>query len=262
MKDIDSDSDSDLELSAHAQAALAAFLSERQATEQVEEAALAQVESVDQVRKFKNNNKLKNPKKPIKLKEDWQLSQFWNDEATCSAFATIIKGELERRNISSTGRCVFISSPTPFKYMMTKKILSSFVCYFYTFLITIKFIYLADQMHLLEFDKRFAAYGDNFNFWDFNDPLALPEGLKGTFDLVLMDPPFLNEDTFEKTFKAVDWLRKDGAAIMISSGAMMRDYVKAYSSNIDVMEFIPRHQNNLSNQWSLQCNFNADAYLK
>ena len=45
MSGNDSDSDSDLELSAHAQAALAAFLAERQAAEQVEEAALTQVES-------------------------------------------------------------------------------------------------------------------------------------------------------------------------------------------------------------------------
>ena len=117
-------------------------------------------------------------------------------------------------------------------------------------------------MHLLEFDKRFAAYGDNFNFWDYNDPLALPEELKGQFDLVLMDPPFLNADTFGKTFKAVDWLLKDeDSSIMISSGLVTRDFVTAYSSKIDVMEFIPRHHN-LSNEFSLQCNFNADAYLK
>ena len=44
----DSDSDTDLKLSVHAQAALAAFLAERQAAEQVEEAALAQVESTDE----------------------------------------------------------------------------------------------------------------------------------------------------------------------------------------------------------------------
>ena len=50
---------------------------------------------------------------------------------------------------------------------------------------------VAGQMHLLEFDKRFGAYS-NFSFWDYNEPLALPEKLKAQFDLVLMDPPFLN----------------------------------------------------------------------
>merc|ERR1711935_655141 len=95
----DHDSDSDLELSVYAQAALAAFLAEQQVAEQEEEAALGQVESTDEV---------------IELKEDWQLSQFWNDEATCAAFATIIKGELERRGLGATGRCVFLSSLTAF----------------------------------------------------------------------------------------------------------------------------------------------------
>ena len=55
----------------------------------------------------------------------------------------------------------------------------------------------ATQLHLLEFDKRFGAF-DNFSFWDFNDPLNLPEVLKSKFDLILMDPPFLNAGRFQR----------------------------------------------------------------
>ena len=48
-----------------------------------------------------------------------------------------------------------------------------------------------EQMHLLEYDKRFEAFS-NFSFWDYNDPINLDNSLKGQYDLILMDPPFLN----------------------------------------------------------------------
>ena len=101
------------------------------------------------------------------------LSQFWYDEATCEAFSKIILGELKRRNILKTGKIIFISSPTAFKHMMANKVLPQ------------------EQMHLLEFDKRFGAFS-NFSFWDYNDPINLDSSLKAQFDLILMDPPFLN----------------------------------------------------------------------
>ena len=64
---------------------------------------------------------LNNSQSPFQ--EDWQLSQFWYDEATCEAFGKIIRAELKRRNLLETGKVVFISSPTAFKYMMAKKVL-------------------------------------------------------------------------------------------------------------------------------------------
>ena len=48
-----------------------------------------------------------------------------------------------------------------------------------------------EQMHLLEYDKRFEAFS-NFSFWDYNDPINLDDSLKAQYDLILMDPPFLN----------------------------------------------------------------------
>lgn len=125
------------------------------------------------------------------------MSQFWYDEATCEAFGKIIRAELERRNLLETGKVVFISSPTAFKYMMAKKVLPGLFSMkrFHISFATVLKAFIAEQMHLLEFDKRFGAYS-NFSFWDYNEPLALPEKLKAQFDLVLMDPPFLNAGTF------------------------------------------------------------------
>ena len=102
-----------------------------------------------------------------------RVSQFWYDESTCEAFSKIIIGELERRKILKTGKVIFISSPTAFKHLMANKVLPQ------------------EQMHLLEYDKRFEAFS-NFSFWDYNDPINLDDSLKAQFDLILMDPPFLN----------------------------------------------------------------------
>ena len=69
-------------------------------------------------------------------------------------------------------------------------------------------------------------------------------------------------DTFGKTFEAVDWLAKDkNISIMISSGLVTREFISNYSQDINVMKFVPKHEKNLSNEFSLQCNFDADAYL-
>lgn len=62
---------------------------------------------------------------------------------------------------------------------------------------------------LLEFDRRFAAYGDDFVFYDYNDPLALRAGLPPrSFDVVLADPPYLSEECLGKVAQTIKYLSK------------------------------------------------------
>ena len=61
---------------------------------------------------------------------------------------------------------------------------------------------------LLEYDRRFAAYGDDFLFYDYNEPLALPEALQGGFDIVLVDPPYLALECLSKVAQTVKYLSK------------------------------------------------------
>jgi hypothetical protein len=69
---------------------------------------------------------------------------------------------------------------------------------------------------LLEFDERFAVFKDDFSFYDYKQPIKLdgkaPQqwldnrnannnkiaSLKGSFDRIICDPPFLNEDCQSK----------------------------------------------------------------
>jgi methylase of polypeptide subunit release factors len=51
---------------------------------------------------------------------------------------------------------------------------------------------------LLEFDERFAVFKE-FVPYDFEKALKLPPELKGSFDRIIVDPPFLSEDCQTKS---------------------------------------------------------------
>ena len=50
------------------------------------------------------------------------------------------------------------------------------------------------KTRLLEFDNRFALVaGRAFVKYDLDEPDIFPEELRGTVDIAILDPPFLNE---------------------------------------------------------------------
>lgn len=62
---------------------------------------------------------------------------------------------------------------------------------------------------LFEYDRRFAAYGDDFVFYDYNEPLSLPGNVAArSFDVVLADPPYLSEECLSKVADTVKYLGK------------------------------------------------------
>lgn len=62
---------------------------------------------------------------------------------------------------------------------------------------------------LMEYDRRFSVYGDDFVFYDYNDPLSLEARVApGSFDVVLADPPYLSRDCLEKVSQTIKYLSK------------------------------------------------------
>lgn len=49
------------------------------------------------------------------------------------------------------------------------------------------------EIKLLEFDQRFAVFKE-FVQYDFEKAIQLPSDMKGSFDHIICDPPFLSED--------------------------------------------------------------------
>ena len=61
----------------------------------------------------------------------------------------------------------------------------------------------------LEYDERFKVFGEDFQFYDYKEPLDLPLDLKQSFDIVIADPPFLSEECLCKTAVTVKFLAKE-----------------------------------------------------
>lgn len=71
---------------------------------------------------------------------------------------------------------------------------------------------------VLEYDRRFAAYGDEFIFYDYNEPLSLPSGVAPrSFDIVLADPPYLSEECLNKVAKTIKYLTR-GKVLLCTGG--------------------------------------------
>jgi 16S rRNA G966 N2-methylase RsmD len=47
-------------------------------------------------------------------------------------------------------------------------------------------------------------------FYDFNRPEDIPESLRKTFDMVVIDPPFITEEVWRKYGTAGKMLQKEG----------------------------------------------------
>ena len=62
---------------------------------------------------------------------------------------------------------------------------------------------------LLEYDKRFSGFGEDFIFYDYKNPLGIPRHLASGFDLVFADPPFLSDECLTKTAVTVKFMAKE-----------------------------------------------------
>ena len=175
--------------------------------------------------------------KDIDWKEDWQLSQFWYSDETANDLAKAVVNV-----VGEGGRIACISAPTLYR-----------AC--------IKLENTNVNFDLFEYDKRFAAYGDNFHFYDYKSPLDVNRDLREKYDLVFADPPFLSEECLTKTMVTVKFLTKDGGNIVLCTGAVMANLANRLA-NLSVCQYQPFHQNSLSNPFQCFANFNLDNHIK
>ncbi|KAF9416174.1 hypothetical protein HW555_006426 [Spodoptera exigua] len=207
------DADDDVPaLSAETFAALQEFYAEQQKRQEI-------------LDKLEADNKLK---ENILFDENWQLSQFWYDEATMQALVRVID-----KTLDAGGRVALISCPTLFVPVKRQ---------------------LGDKatVTLLEYDRRFEVHAPDFVFYDYNCPDKLPPELLGSYDLVVADPPFLSEECITKTSQTIKLMAKD--KIIVCTGAIMKDKAKELLG-LDLCEFQPHHRNNLANEFSCYANF-------
>ena len=76
---------------------------------------------------------------------------------------------------------------------------------------------LRETSFVLDFDRQWEAKCPGFVFYDFNEPEAVPEELKGTCDYLVVDPPFVTREVWEKYAATVKLLAAPGAKFLLSS---------------------------------------------
>lgn len=168
------------------------------------------------------------------------MSQFWYDLQTQQVFGKISKKLIQESSFKADFSIALLSCPSLYE--------------------TIKSI--ADNVKLFEFDERFSKYKDNFVLYDYNlgdDEEYLKEH-NGSFDLIILDPPFLSEECLRKSMKIVDRVKKENAKIILNTGAVQKEL--ACEFGLIESSFKPQHKNNLGNEFSSFANFDMNKYIE
>ncbi|KIY69124.1 hypothetical protein CYLTODRAFT_242898 [Cylindrobasidium torrendii FP15055 ss-10] len=126
--------------------------------------------------------------------EDWQLSQFWYS----TKFATTLARSLRTLCDEDTS-IAFLCCPTAFVAFQHTNPLPG--------------------ARLLEVDQRFHVLAPKHYIpYDLDEPDDIPDALRGSVDIAVLDPPFLNETTNQKlaqTLKQI--LRPNAKLVLITS---------------------------------------------
>ncbi|SGZ24000.1 BQ5605_C023g09678 [Microbotryum silenes-dioicae] len=139
--------------------------------------------------------------------EDWQLSQFWYSQA----FATTLAQYIRSLCPSTSTRVAFLCCPTAYVGFQHTNPLP--------------------RTLLLEYDKRFELLdADQFVHYDIDEPEYVPEGIKGTVDIAICDPPFLNEVTNRKLAKTLKQILKpDSKLLLLTSTSVEHLFDQIYT---------------------------------
>ncbi|KAG0368499.1 putative N6-adenine methyltransferase-domain-containing protein [Gamsiella multidivaricata] len=232
------DSDSDLELSPETLRALQQVMQEQQDQQERFEKLRQQAEErFDQAQENDTESKELPAVTMDFFREDWQLSQFWYDDATSEKLAREI---LDQTDANSVVCC--ISSPTAYVKLMSMNPPNT------------------NNLFLFEYDTRFDVYGRQFIHYDYSKPLEfrLSEELKGSIDMIVVDPPFLSEECLTKTLETVRLLLKKGGKVVLCTGAVMLPIAK--QDGLELTTFLPGHQNGLSNDFRCYVNYKSEQF--
>jgi len=174
---------------------------------------------------------------PDSFEENWNLSQFWYSSATASALAKECL-----RAAGPKGSIVCISSPT--LYIALSKMEHD--C----------------QVTLFEFDTRFAVYKENFVLYDFRSPLDVPRWCYSNYDVVVADPPYLEESCLSRVAQTVKLVARDAARLVLCTGKVMAPLASSLLG-LRLQAFAITHEKErLSNPFGCFANYDLDQHCK
>ncbi|CAG9467201.1 unnamed protein product [Pedinophyceae sp. YPF-701] len=93
--------------------------------------------------------------------------------------------------------------------------------------------------------------------YDFNKPEAIPASLHGTFDMVVIDPPFITRDVWEKYAAATKLLLKENGRILLTTIGENAKMLAELMPGVKPRVFKPAIPN-LIYQYSLYTNYDSE----
>ncbi|KAH7095103.1 putative N6-adenine methyltransferase-domain-containing protein [Paraphoma chrysanthemicola] len=179
--------------------------------------------------------------------EDWNASQFWYSDETATTLARqLLDGATNETKIA------VVSAPSAFIQLKNLMKSGEYDC--------------RPEIKLLEFDERFAVFKE-FVRYDFEKAIQLPAEMKGAFDRIICDPPFLSEDCQTKAALTVRWLSKswtpESLRLIVCTGERMESLVtiKLYGKvGTKTTDYEIMHAKGLSNEFRCYANFECEQW--
>eukprot|EP00746_Dinoflagellata_sp_MGD_P165724 gnl/MRDRNA2_/MRDRNA2_95166_c0_seq1.p1 gnl/MRDRNA2_/MRDRNA2_95166_c0~~gnl/MRDRNA2_/MRDRNA2_95166_c0_seq1.p1 ORF type:complete len:394 (-),score=88.13 gnl/MRDRNA2_/MRDRNA2_95166_c0_seq1:30-1211(-) len=153
------------------------------------------------------------------------LNQYWFSTPTISMFVDEI--------VRSGGTAALVSSPSVY-FSLPEKV--------------------RERCKVLDFDRQWSS-DPGYVFYDFNDPEDIPAELKGNFDFVLVDPPFITREVWEKYAATTKLLCRDGGHVLCTTIAE-NDQMMQELLEVKPVRFRPSIPN-LVYQYSVYTNYTS-----
>eukprot|EP00933_Yihiella_yeosuensis_P028580 TRINITY_DN22426_c1_g1_i1.p1 TRINITY_DN22426_c1_g1~~TRINITY_DN22426_c1_g1_i1.p1 ORF type:complete len:382 (-),score=90.96 TRINITY_DN22426_c1_g1_i1:67-1212(-) len=115
------------------------------------------------------------------------LNQYWYSTKTIAA--------LVQQALEAGGQAAFVSTPSIYFSLPDEA---------------------RQRSKVLDFDRQWES-DPGFVFYDFNEPEALGLDLHGQFDFILVDPPFITREVWEKYAVTTRLLAREGAKILCTT---------------------------------------------
>mmetsp|Transcript_87938 Transcript_87938/g.121267 ORF Transcript_87938/g.121267 Transcript_87938/m.121267 type:complete len:161 (-) Transcript_87938:81-563(-) len=109
-----------------------------------------------------------------------------------------------------------------------------------------------------DFDEKFGAKDTNFVFYDFNKNEDIPEQYHKYFDMVVIDPPFITREVWEKYTEATRILLKDNTGQIFLSTIDENEEMIKELLDCNRQKFRPSIPN-LVYQYSFYANFETEG---
>jgi len=126
-------------------------------------------------------------------REDGEFNQYWYTRHTIAVLAD----EAEQAG----GRCAFLATPSVYFSLGSERALAGGAVF--------------------DLDPRFGPptmkKGGTYVQYDFKEPAAFPPELKGAFDMVVIDPPFIVEEVWVKFAETARMLLKEGGKVLCTT---------------------------------------------